>query len=711
MWLDRVRADLAVAVEFHAARYARVRLRRGLDALRRIGAAFSGALTPAEIAHVAVAEGREVLDAATGLLYLLEEGHIRLVAQSGYEHDRLADWRRIPLATRTPTTDAVRGNRVVMLGSRTHIEDAYPLVRETPAAPDAAWVAVPLVIDGSSVGALFFAYHRPRLLTPDELRLATTIADHCAQALDRVRLQDVLDHVRRSESEQRFRAALDAMHDHVTIQTAVRDERGEIVDFRIEYVNAAPIEVAGRSSADLTGKLLLDLYPAMRHSDLFHGYVKVVETGEPLVLEELPYEDRIDGRLVSGFYAVSVARFGDGIITSSRDISEARKARGELQDAYEQLAAARQIAGLGIWSIDLSTGTLTFSDELYQIFDYDPHDPLPPLAEAITTFIDPDDISLVQRLLSQTPITGEPFLVEVRGRRADGTTATLMVAGTVSYSDHGDPVRLWGTAQDVTEQRRTEAALEEAAAELAREHASMLMLQRAITPVLPQLASVELHGVYLPAGAEARVGGDWFDAAVLADGSLALTVGDVAGHGLAAAVLMAQLRHALRAYLALGMEPHDALGALDQMIAGSHPMAYATCLTAIYEPGVRRLRGASAGHLPHAVVRDGVARYAELAPGPPLGATRSPRYPPFETTVEPGDLLLLYTDGLVEQRGESITDGLDRLLDLLGRAAASESSLAGVCEQLCDAMFADRPRDDDVCLLALRFPATPGNGG
>jgi len=613
-------------------------------------------------------------------------------------------WEQIGLATSAPVTDCVRLNEIVSITGRDDIVARYPFMVEHSDVPDQAWLALPLVVEDHPAGALFLTFHEAHSFTPDELAIAATIADQCAQALERTRLQGALDDLRERESERRFRAALDAMTDLVTIETAIRNPAGDIVDFHIDYMNQVEIDVAGRASHDIRGRRLLDAYPAMRDSDLFRGYVQVVETSLPLIVDELPYVDTIDGNEVRGYYNVRVAKFGDGIIISARDSSEARRARLELEAAYEQMAAARRIAGLGIWSIDLASGEVSFSDELYEIFDYDPAQPVPSLYDAIEQFIDPSDVELVLNLVATTPITHEPFMVELTGRRGDGTARAIIVAGTITLDENGTPTRLWGTAQDITEQRLAERTLQQTTEQLEREHASLLLLQDAISPPLPDLEHVEVHGVYVPAGEQAHVGGDWFDAVALDNGTLALVVGDVAGHGIAAAALMTQFRHALRAYLTDGMSPPQALAALNRLARLGGDQPYATCIAATYDPVTRDLVGASAGHLPYVVARRDRAQLLDVKVGSPIGAVEKPRYLPFRTTLESADLLLFFTDGLVERRDELIDDGLARLLAAVAVTNRERRTLAETCEQLCVQLRPDGPTTDDLCLLALRLP-------
>jgi serine phosphatase RsbU (regulator of sigma subunit) len=209
-------------------------------------------------------------------------------------------------------------------------------------------------------------------------------------------------------------------------------------------------------------------------------------------------------------------------------------------------------------------------------------------------------------------------------------------------------------------------------------------------------------------------GGDWFQASVLEDGRLSLVIGDVVGHGLDAVMMMGRMRSAVRAYV-VGEEgePTDPLQLarrLDRwsVVTGSGEASTA-CFTQVAPDGACVLAGA--GHPPPLVVTaDGRARFAyEQSPGPPLGLLGlTGQNPALRLELEPGSTLLLYTDGLVERRGEEITAGLARL----GEIAAREipGTAPGRLEQACERIAGEcAPADcteDDVAVLAftLRGP-------
>ncbi|OQR62880.1 PAS sensor protein [Streptomyces maremycinicus] len=227
-----------------------------------------------------------------------------------------------------------------------------------------------------------------------------------------------------------------------------------------------------------------------------------------------------------------------------------------------------------------------------------------------------------------------------------------------------------------------------------------LTLQRSLLPDhAPQHTGLELASRYQPAQATSEVGGDWYDVIPLTDDKTALVVGDVMGNGIDAAATMGRLRTATCAYADLDLEPGDVLRHLDKITCDLEHYIV-TCLYAVYDPRTRQCRIANAGHMPPALAGPGRApTLLDLPPGAPLGVGGVD----FETTtveLTPGDLLVLYTDGLVETRLHPIDDRLAVLLSFLdepGRAL----------EEICDLLLYGlrHPDDhDDVALLIARTP-------
>ncbi|MDT9695078.1 SpoIIE family protein phosphatase [Streptomyces sp. P17] len=244
-----------------------------------------------------------------------------------------------------------------------------------------------------------------------------------------------------------------------------------------------------------------------------------------------------------------------------------------------------------------------------------------------------------------------------------------------------------------------------------REHNTALALQRSLLPRgRPEQSAVEVAYRYLPA--QADVGGDWFDVIPLSGARVALVVGDVVGHGLHAAATMGRLRTAVHNFCSLDLPPDDLLTHLDDLVgrldrgegwalenAPAETCGIgATCLFAVYDPVSRRCTLTRAGHpLPAVVHPDGSVDFVDLPSAPPLGLGGMP-FETVELELAEGSQLVLYTDGLVEDRHQDIDTGLDRLRQVLTRAGRAPED---TCEAVLDALLPARP-SDDVALLVAR---------
>ncbi|MGH3930191.1 MAG: SpoIIE family protein phosphatase [Pseudonocardiaceae bacterium] len=228
-----------------------------------------------------------------------------------------------------------------------------------------------------------------------------------------------------------------------------------------------------------------------------------------------------------------------------------------------------------------------------------------------------------------------------------------------------------------------------------REHA--LALQRSMLTDPPQVPGLQLAACYRPAGQDAEVGGDWYDAFLLPGGDLAVVIGDVVGHDMAAAATMGQLRSMLRALAVdTGGTPQDVVTRLDRLASGLQVTSFTTLLYGrIRRTGSGHvLYWANAGHPPPLLmVRDGPSRLLNEAKGLVIGAQPDTDRYGMEVALPPGSTLLLYTDGLTERRGGYPDD------DVIDRAAV----LAGIpLDRLCDELLSGAPTYDDVALLAVR---------
>jgi serine phosphatase RsbU (regulator of sigma subunit) len=274
---------------------------------------------------------------------------------------------------------------------------------------------------------------------------------------------------------------------------------------------------------------------------------------------------------------------------------------------------------------------------------------------------------------------------------AEGTVIGVLHVGSLRHRLFtSDDVELLQLAAG-----RAAAAVRSAAAQADRVAAAAL--QRSLVPsALPVAAGAEMAARYIPGSG--TVGGDWYDVFTLPSGELCVTVGDVAGSGLAAAVIMGRMRSTLRSYALETTDPAEVLGRLDRKMRHFEPDALATVLYAVIDPDLDRMRVASAGHFPPVIAYPGQsAELADVERGLLIGIAPEAQRPVTTMPIPPGALLCFYTDGLVERPGELIDDGLARLC----RAVTAQSPEAA-CAEVMGALIGSESARDDIALLMVR---------
>ncbi len=264
--------------------------------------------------------------------------------------------------------------------------------------------------------------------------------------------------------------------------------------------------------------------------------------------------------------------------------------------------------------------------------------------------------------------------------------------------DRPEAEHLMAVAQQVAQAVRRAGLYE-------HEHRVAERLQLSLLPRLPAIAGFDMAGCYAAGTDQVKVGGDWYDVHLLDDDHIGLTIGDVAGHGLAEAAAMAQITAALRSIvMRCGHHPAAVLHELNDFIGRYHPDLMATACYLVFNRRTHTLRYSRAGHLPPLLISvDGTSSFLDQALAPPVGPVREAKYREVEVSVHRGDTLLLYTDGLIERRGENLDIGLGRLRDL------AHTSVGLTATDLCDMFLNHQPgaeSPDDRALLAISFPTT-----
>lgn len=323
-----------------------------------------------------------------------------------------------------------------------------------------------------------------------------------------------------------------------------------------------------------------------------------------------------------------------------------------------------------------------------------------------------DPASLLETNASHLPLEGRTARVTI----PFGAAELSLVASSRTQLGGSLSLRLWWIVavaggllalvaaflcDRLIRRRRRAEALTEQVQQLHRQQRSIAQtLQRSLLPQrLPELSGVEVGVRYVPGTDDLQIGGDWYDVISLDDGRFFFVIGDVSGRGLQAGTVMASLHYAIRAFVSERHPPAEVLKLLSTMLDIRRDGHFATVLCGVADIGRRELTIANAGHLPVLLISEGQARFVSGEVGPPIGATASSTYLPETVTVPRGATVLVYTDGLIERRNESIDDGFARLQQA---AAAPVAAVEELLTRLVEQLATDQHRDD-TAILGMRW--------
>lgn len=485
------------------------------------------------------------------------------------------------------------------------------------------------------------------------------------------------------------------------------DGSGSVVDYRFVAVSPTVVDLSGRRGNQLIGLRVGEVYPTVAEGPVWDAWRAALADGQPRTVGPIPYVGSSAGSPTELTFTVRVQPVGSGLLNSwIRHDEQTRLA--------ERMAQTERLGSLGWGEWDLVTDTTVWSDELYRIYERDPAaGPLP--REESEALALPDD-EPVRRQAAEAFGRGETVDVTYR-IRVNGTVKHVRAVVDAVRDVDGRPLKIYGIIQDITAREVSRARLAEVQRQL-REHQASLAVEHRLAAQLQQIvlpiptAPIELPGLraavrYLPAEQASRVGGDWYHAAVARDGNVILAVGDVAGHGVHAAATMALLRHALTTLTATTTtHPAELLSHLNQLLYSSDPaVSTATAVIVRYDPGTHQLVWAQAGHPAPLHTRAGVTTELPRPRGPLLGALPGPGYGTASLDLDEGDVLVLYTDGLIEHRSHSLEEGLAPVMATLNRVSAAHGPQP--LDDLVAELRTANP-DDDTCILAARRSAVPG---
>ncbi|GID20970.1 hypothetical protein Aab01nite_45600 [Paractinoplanes abujensis] len=472
---------------------------------------------------------------------------------------------------------------------------------------------------------------------------------------------------------------------------------GVVRDFRIAAAGGRGDDIYHRGPSRIDG-LLSDLYPAIVGGELWQIYLDVLRTGEPAHLTDFRYDEKKAGVVAHSLFDVTVHRVLDGLLVWWQRLDEDRR----------RMQNTELLGSLGWSEYDLITGETQWSPGMYRIFGRDPAlGPLTRVQQAAAMLGDDRGIA---ETAWQTLDSGATSDVTVRFRIGPDVKHLRVLSDVVTDAT-GRPLKINAVVQDVTAREDSRTAIDRLRDQLRTremtalaEHRLAGQLQQLIQPVPHEPLSLPGLSVlvnYLPAGNTIQVGGDWYHAGPLDDGRVVLAVGDVAGHGLGAANGMAHLRFALIAWLSIGVhDPAVLLSHLNQLSVRLHLTG--TSVICVHDPATHTLTWSRAGHAAPLLARDGQASALPLARGMLLGADPQATYESLCLQVAPGDMLLLYTDGLVERRtGPPL---LPHVVDLLAAAWARTASARTASARTASARTAAPPPDS-----AATTPPSPGS--
>ncbi len=421
-----------------------------------------------------------------------------------------------------------------------------------------------------------------------------------------------------------------------------------------------------------------------------------------------------------------VARFFDGVIFSWHRESLA----GSGVRLAELLDHAQRLGRLGGWEENLLTGTVRWTDTAFDLFGLAPRPGAEIPLTDLPSYVMAADKPVVKRFRQALPEQREALTATFRVVHPDDQRIRqIRVFAEPVVDAAGTVVALRGAFQDVSAHYHTQVALAATRDQLAdseqrvaEEHLLALRLQQAIMP--PDEQPIEAAGIdvavrYRPVGEGHLVGGDWYDTLVLPGKDVLLVVGDVAGHGIDAVTGMVAARNSLRGLAITGAGPAELLRMLNEVMCNLTSGVIGTVVCGLYNPDTHVLRWARAGHLPPVLVRGETAAELPLPGGVLLGMDPDAQYEEAVEPLRPGDTLLLFTDGLIERRGDSIVDVLEEFVRTVAAAApaAGRDAPGGVgglngdggsgptAGAQADRILASAVSDtgDDACLVAVRI--------
>ncbi|HVV21390.1 MAG TPA: SpoIIE family protein phosphatase [Pseudonocardiaceae bacterium] len=651
--------------------------------LRSFEAAVTLATDGATLADAVFADVLAGVGAAAVAFWLLQpDGMLRLVGQHGLRPLDEARWRCQPPDMPTVGRRALAESHPIWLPAGLADGELAPAATRWPGG---ARAVLPLRYRRATLGVMEICWPGPADISPGLRTQLAGLADLCAGTL-----APAGDEAQVSGLPPWATALLDTMLDTLILARPVRDEHGVVVDFAVDHMSPGAGMALGRADEVVPGGTLLQRFPMLAdRGGLFERLLDVLVSGTPYRADGLVVPTLVGDRVLTPAMDVRIAPLADGVALAWRH-----------HDRTDLPNHVLRLSRTGGWEENVVTGRTEWTAQMFDLLD----------APAPITLREwrsrPEDVSVLDRFVTTLLTGARPATAEFTVATDNGSRRLRAIGEPVTDSA-GSVLAVRGVLQDVTSLGHVEYALSAAQDQLTdverlvdEQQQLAIRLQHSIIPPAPP--TIDLPGVqvvvrYRPAGNQHLVGGDWYDALALPSGQVLLVVGDIMGNGIDAVTGMISMRNGLRGLAMTGARPGELLGWLNDSAFALPESGLGTVICAQYDPGSNTLRWARAGHLPPILVRDGTSELLPLSSGPMLGVMSDAEFTDTVTELRAGDMLALYTDGLVERRGEHLDYGLNRLM---GTAKHVDEDI----DVYADRLLGHIPPNtsDDTCLVIVQ---------
>ncbi len=498
------------------------------------------------------------------------------------------------------------------------------------------------------------------------------------------------------ESEEQFRVMFER---HGAAMLLIEPDSGQITD-----ANEAAVRFYGYSLDQLRA-MRIDQINQLPPEEVAAERRKAVREDKSLFV----FPHRLAGgevRFVEVYSSKVMVRDRPMLFSVIHDISDRKQAEEALERTRDRLAEAQRIAHLGSFEYAAATQTTVWSEEEYRIYGLDPAGPSPAYDVMLADCIHPDDAALLDSTFTKAMETSSIYELEHRVVRPDGSVRWVYDRAHPYFDEQGNLLRYVGATLDITERKHAEERYRTLAEENERLYRQQLdiaeNLQAAFLHIPAELGPVRLGHLYRSATEAARVGGDFYDVFQVKEGKIALLIGDVAGHGIEAARTATLVKDVVHAFIHQTQRTHQVLKRTNKLLIEKGLPGYVTLFLGILDTQTGELRYSSAGH-PDMLVRRASAEIETLRAGSsPLGIYPDAVWKPRGAELQADDLLVLFTDGVIEARHNGEMFGEKRLEALVKSKRIAAEQLPHVILDRVLA-FSEGMLQDDVAILTLRL--------